>query len=49
MEYILVDKDQWIAMDLDTAPTGTSTEDLKNLDRKAKSTIQLCLFHILHY
>jgi hypothetical protein len=43
MEDLLVDKDQWIAVDLGTAPTRTSTYDWKNLDREAKSTIRLCL------
>jgi hypothetical protein len=39
MEDMLVDRDQWIAVDLGTAPTGTSADDWKNLDRKAKRTI----------
>jgi hypothetical protein len=43
MEDLLVDKDQWITVDRGTAPTGTSTDDWKKLDRKAKSTIRLCL------
>jgi hypothetical protein len=43
MEYLLVDKDQWIAVDLGTATIGTSIDDWKKLDQKAKSTIQLCL------
>jgi hypothetical protein len=43
MGDMLVDKDQWIAVDLGTAPTGTSVDDWKKLDRKAKRTIQLCL------
>jgi hypothetical protein len=43
MEDLLVDKDQWIAVDPGTAPTGTSVDDWKKMDRKAKSTIRLCL------
>ena len=43
MEDLLVDRDQWIAVDPSTAPTGTSSDDWKQLDRKAKSTIRLCL------
>ena len=43
MEDMLVDKDQWIAIDLGTKPTGMSDEDWKKLDRKAKSTIRLCV------
>jgi hypothetical protein len=43
MEYLLVDKDHWIVVDPGTAPTGTLAEDWKNLDRKEKSTIWLCL------
>jgi hypothetical protein len=39
MEDLLVDKDQWITVDIGTAPTGTSTDDWKKLDRKEKSTI----------
>jgi hypothetical protein len=34
-------------VDPGTAPTGTSTDDWKNLDRKEKSTIQLCLSNSL--
>jgi hypothetical protein len=36
MEDLLVDRDQWIAVDPGTAPTGTSTNDWKKLDRKVK-------------
>jgi hypothetical protein len=43
MEDILVDRDQWIMVDPGTAPTGTSADDWKKTDRKAKSTIRLCL------
>jgi len=43
MEDLLVDKDQWIAIDPGTKPTGVSDEEWKKLDRKAKSTIQLCV------
>ena len=43
MEDLLVDKDQWIVVDLGTKPTGLSNEEWKKLDRKAKSTIQLCV------
>jgi hypothetical protein len=39
MEDILVEKDQWIVVDLGIAPTGTSTDDWKKMDRKVKSTI----------
>jgi hypothetical protein len=43
MEDLLVDRDQWIVVDPGTAPTGTSADDWKKMDRKAKSTIRLCL------
>ena len=43
MEDLLVDRDQWIAVDPGIAPTGTSVDDWKKLDRKEKSTIRLCL------
>ena len=39
MEDLLVDEDQWIAVDPSTKPTAMSDEDWKKLDRKAKSTI----------
>ena len=39
MEDLLVDKDQWIAVDLGTKPIRVSDEEWKKLDRKAKSTI----------
>jgi hypothetical protein len=39
MEYLLVDKDQWITVDPGTAPTRNSTNDWKKLGQKEKSTI----------
>ena len=47
MEDILVDKDQWITVDLGTKPTTMSDEDWKKLDRKAKSTIWLCVSDLI--
>ena len=41
MEDLLVERDQWIVVDLGTTPTGTSIDDSKNLDRKAKRKIRL--------
>ena len=38
-----MDKDQCIAVDPGTKPTAMSDEDWKKLDRKAKSTIWLCV------
>ena len=43
MEDLLVDKDQWIAVDPGTKPTGMTDEEWLKLDRKAKSTIRLCV------
>eukprot|EP00253_Pinus_taeda_P015691 PITA_15691 len=43
MEDLLVDKDQWVTVDPGTKPTGVSNEEWKKLDRKAKSTIRLCV------
>ena len=43
MEDLLVDKDQWIAVDLGTKIRGVSDEEWKKLDQKAKSTIRLCV------
>eukprot|EP00253_Pinus_taeda_P005842 PITA_05842 len=43
MEDLLVDKDQWITVDPSTKPTGVTDEEWKKLDRKAKSTIRLCV------
>jgi hypothetical protein len=43
MEDLLVEKEQWITVDPSTTPTGTSTDDWKKFDRKAKSTICLSL------
>jgi hypothetical protein len=39
MEDLLVDRDQWIVVDPNTSPKGTSEDDWKNLDQKEKSTI----------
>ena len=38
-----MDKDQWIAVDSGTKPTGVTDEEWKKLDRKEKSIIQLCV------
>jgi hypothetical protein len=43
MEDLLVDRDQWIVVDPGTTHTGTSADDWKKTDQKAKSTIRLCL------
>ena len=43
MEDVLVDKEQWAFMDLGTKPASMSSEDWEKLDRKARSTILLCL------
>eukprot|EP00253_Pinus_taeda_P003019 PITA_03019 len=43
MEDLLVDKDQWIVVDLGTKLVGVSDEEWKKLDQKAKSTIRLCV------
>ena len=43
MQDLLVDKDQWIAVDPGTKPTTMSDEDWVKLDRKANSTIRLCI------
>jgi hypothetical protein len=47
MEDLLVERDQWIAVDPGRTPTGTSADDWKKMDRKAKSTIRLCLWEKL--
>jgi len=39
MEDLLVDKDQWIMVDLSTKPMTVFDEEWKKLDQKAKSTI----------
>eukprot|EP00253_Pinus_taeda_P008052 PITA_08052 len=43
MEDLLLDKDEWIMVDLGTKPTGVSDEEWKKLDRKAKITMRLCV------
>ena len=43
MEDLLVDREQCIAVDLGTKPTATSQEDWDKLERRARSTIRLCL------
>ena len=43
MEVLLVDEDQWIAVDPGTKPSGVTDEEWKKLDQKAKSTIRLCV------
>jgi hypothetical protein len=36
IEYLLLDRDEWITVDPSTTPIETSTYDWKKLDRKAK-------------
>eukprot|EP00253_Pinus_taeda_P023743 PITA_23743 len=43
MEDLLVDKDQWIAVDPGTKLTEVTDEEWKKLDQKVKSTIRLCV------
>ena len=43
MEDLLVDREQWIAVDPSTKPTAMSQEDWDKLERRARSTIRLCL------
>jgi len=43
MEDLWVDNDQWIMVHPGTKPMGVFDEEWKKLDRKAKSTIQLCV------
>ena len=47
MEDLLVDKDQGIAVDSGTKPTGVSNEEWKKMDRKEKSTIRLCVLDLV--
>ena len=43
MEDLLVDQEQWIFVDLGTKPIATSQDDWDKLERRARSTIRLCL------
>ena len=43
MEDLLVDREQWIAVDPGTMPTGMVKVDWDKLERKERSTICLCL------
>ena len=43
MEDLLVDREQWLDVELGTKLMGTLDEDWKKLKRKSKSTIWLCL------
>ena len=43
MEDHLVDREQWIAMDLGTKTITTSQDDCDKLERRERSTIHLCL------
>ena len=43
MEDLLVDKEQWVAMDLSTKPTSISIEDWEKLDRKVRNMVHICL------
>ena len=44
MEDLLVDREQWIAMDLGTKPTAMSQYDCDKLETRERSTIRFCLF-----
>ena len=43
MEDLLVDKEQWAAMNAGTKLAAMSSEDWEKLDRKVRSMIHLCL------
>ena len=43
MEDLLVDLEQWIAVDPGTKPTAMSQDDWDKLERRVRSTIRLCL------
>ena len=43
MEDLPVDREQWIAVDPGTKPTKKSQDDWDKLERRARSTIRLCL------
>ena len=43
MEDLLVDREQWIVVDLSTKPTATSQEYWYKLERRVRSKIRLCL------
>ena len=43
MEDLLVDREQWIVVDLGTKPIGTLQEYWDKLERGERSTIRLCL------
>ena len=47
MEDLLVDKYWWIVVDTGTKPTKISNEDWVKLDRKPRSTIQLCILYLV--
>jgi len=47
MKDLLVEKDQWINVDLGISPTRILAKDYKKLDLKAKSTILFCLSYLV--
>jgi len=47
MEDLLVDKDQWIMVDLGTKPMGVFDEEWKKLDQKEKRKIRLCVLDLV--
>ena len=47
MKDLLVDREQWISMDLGTQPTAMSQYDWDKLERRARSTIRLCLSYFV--
>jgi hypothetical protein len=48
MENLLVDRDQWIAVDLGTTPTGTSTDDWKRWIGRQRAQFD-CVSPIQYY
>jgi hypothetical protein len=48
MEDLLVDRDQWIAVDPGTAPTGTSADDWKKTIRRQRAQFD-CVSPIQYY
>lgn len=47
MEYILVDRELWVLVDLGTKPIGMLKQDQENMERNVKRTIWLNLSDLL--
>ena len=47
MEYLIVDRQKWVVLDIGTKPIGMFKENWQKMERKVRSTIQFHLSNLM--